>query len=108
MCERSWEVFRRIGNANTSVAKIKKGTISRELYKREYAQLVVVANLLYVFLAHCYQSTHQQQHVHRKISSMSINWVMLTTDGKDIVPLDRETIFYRKENVKFELDCSNG
>lgn len=33
---------------------------------------------------------------------------MLTSDGKDIVPLDRETIFYRKENVKFELDCSNG
>ncbi|KAF9313391.1 hypothetical protein BG003_005255 [Podila horticola] len=39
---------------------------------------------------------------------MSINWVMLTVDGKDIVPLDREIIFYRKDNVKFELDCSNG
>ncbi|KAF9301273.1 hypothetical protein BGZ74_006925 [Mortierella antarctica] len=39
---------------------------------------------------------------------MSINWVMLTVDGKDIVPLDKEIIFYRKENVKFELDCSNG
>ncbi|KAG0034720.1 hypothetical protein BGZ81_003418 [Podila clonocystis] len=39
---------------------------------------------------------------------MSINWVMLAVDGKDIVPLDREIIFYRKENVKFELDCSNG
>ncbi|KAF9428236.1 hypothetical protein BGZ94_002993 [Podila epigama] len=39
---------------------------------------------------------------------MSINWVMLTPDGKDIVPLAGETIFYRKENVKFELDTSNG
>ncbi|KAI7826093.1 hypothetical protein BC939DRAFT_395715 [Gamsiella multidivaricata] len=39
---------------------------------------------------------------------MSVNWVMLTPDTKDIVPLQNETIFLRQLGVKFELDCSNG
>ncbi|KAK3841395.1 MAG: hypothetical protein J3R72DRAFT_445375 [Linnemannia gamsii] len=39
---------------------------------------------------------------------MSINWVMLTADGKDIVPLQNETIFFREHGVRFELDSSNG
>ncbi|KAF9921861.1 hypothetical protein FBU30_008081 [Linnemannia zychae] len=39
---------------------------------------------------------------------MSINWVMLTTDGKDIVPLQNEKIFFRQDGVRFELDSSNG
>ncbi|KAG0233794.1 hypothetical protein BGW42_007165 [Actinomortierella wolfii] len=37
---------------------------------------------------------------------MSINWVLL--EGTDIVPLENETIFWRKKNVCFSLDCSNG
>ncbi|KAF9914033.1 hypothetical protein BX616_009104 [Lobosporangium transversale] len=39
---------------------------------------------------------------------MSVNWVMLTPDGKDIVPLENETIFFREQDVRFELDNSNG
>ncbi|KAF9149278.1 hypothetical protein BG015_008942 [Linnemannia schmuckeri] len=39
---------------------------------------------------------------------MSINWVMLTADGKDIVPLQNETVFFREHGVRFELDSSNG
>ncbi|GJJ71210.1 hypothetical protein EMPS_03560 [Entomortierella parvispora] len=39
---------------------------------------------------------------------MSVNWVMLTADGKDIVPLENETTFYRQDGVRFELDSSNG
>ncbi|KAG0055192.1 hypothetical protein BGZ83_009368 [Gryganskiella cystojenkinii] len=39
---------------------------------------------------------------------MSVNWVMLTADGKDIVPLEHETTFFRQDGVKFELDSSNG
>ncbi|KAF9106987.1 hypothetical protein BGX29_007810 [Mortierella sp. GBA35] len=39
---------------------------------------------------------------------MSINWVMLTADGKDIVPLQNETVFFREQGVRFELDSSNG
>ncbi|KAF9162404.1 hypothetical protein DFQ26_003583 [Actinomortierella ambigua] len=39
---------------------------------------------------------------------MSINWAMLTDDGTDIVPLENETIFWRKKGVSFSLDCSNG
>ncbi|KAF9995617.1 hypothetical protein BGZ80_004448 [Entomortierella chlamydospora] len=39
---------------------------------------------------------------------MSVNWVLVTTDGKDIVPLENETIFFREQGVRFELDCSNG
>ncbi|KAF9353808.1 hypothetical protein BGX26_008421 [Mortierella sp. AD094] len=39
---------------------------------------------------------------------MSVNWVLLTTDGKDIVPLENETIFFREQGVRLELDCSNG
>ncbi|KAG0199872.1 hypothetical protein BGX28_006922, partial [Mortierella sp. GBA30] len=39
---------------------------------------------------------------------MSVNWVMLTADGKDIVPLENETVFYRENGVRFELDSSNG
>ncbi|KAG0227360.1 hypothetical protein B0O80DRAFT_432690 [Mortierella sp. GBAus27b] len=39
---------------------------------------------------------------------MSINWVLMSPDGKDIVPLDNETIFLRQQGVRFELDCSNG
>ncbi|KAF9583496.1 hypothetical protein BGW38_009341 [Lunasporangiospora selenospora] len=33
---------------------------------------------------------------------------MLTQDGTDIVPLDRETVFYRQSGVRLELDSSNG
>ncbi|KAF9272825.1 hypothetical protein BGZ68_002056 [Mortierella alpina] len=39
---------------------------------------------------------------------MSVNWVMLTPDGKDIVPLENETVFFRENGVRFELDSSNG
>ncbi|KAF9125512.1 hypothetical protein BGW39_007335 [Mortierella sp. 14UC] len=39
---------------------------------------------------------------------MSINWVMLTADGSDIVPLQNETVFFRQQGVRFELDSSNG
>ncbi|KAF9103586.1 hypothetical protein BGX27_010506 [Mortierella sp. AM989] len=39
---------------------------------------------------------------------MSVNWVLLTPDGKDIVPLENETIFFREQGVRIELDCSNG
>ncbi|KAF9988905.1 hypothetical protein BGZ75_008199 [Mortierella antarctica] len=39
---------------------------------------------------------------------MSVNWVMLTPDGKDIVPLESETVFFRESGVRFELDSSNG
>ncbi|KAF9206066.1 hypothetical protein BGZ49_003099 [Haplosporangium sp. Z 27] len=39
---------------------------------------------------------------------MSVNWVLLTSDGKDIVPLENEVIFFREQGVRLELDCSNG
>ncbi|KAI8595069.1 hypothetical protein EDD21DRAFT_392149 [Dissophora ornata] len=39
---------------------------------------------------------------------MSINWVMLAPDGKDIVPLENETVFFREQGVRLELDSSNG
>ncbi|KAI1320011.1 hypothetical protein EDD11_002342 [Mortierella claussenii] len=39
---------------------------------------------------------------------MSVNWVMLTSDGKNIVPLEHETIFFQEQGVRFELDSSNG
>jgi len=46
------------------------------------------------------------RHLHS--ANMSVNWVMLTPDGKDIVPLENETTFYRQDGVRFELDSSNG
>ncbi|KAG0315855.1 hypothetical protein BGZ99_007233 [Dissophora globulifera] len=39
---------------------------------------------------------------------MSVNWVMLTDDAKDIVPLENEHVFFRETGVRFELDSSNG
>ncbi|KAF9987578.1 hypothetical protein BGZ65_003010 [Modicella reniformis] len=39
---------------------------------------------------------------------MSVNWVLMSADGKDIVPLENETIFLREQGVHLELDCSNG
>ncbi|KAF9365981.1 hypothetical protein BGX34_007032, partial [Mortierella sp. NVP85] len=39
---------------------------------------------------------------------MSINWVLMSADGNDIVPLQNEIIFLREQGVRFELDCSNG
>ncbi|KAI8085899.1 uncharacterized protein B0P05DRAFT_534163 [Gilbertella persicaria] len=37
---------------------------------------------------------------------MSINWVMLTQDGKAPVPLPQEKIFFTQKDVKLILDCN--
>ncbi|KAI9245430.1 hypothetical protein BY458DRAFT_528831 [Sporodiniella umbellata] len=38
---------------------------------------------------------------------MSINWVMLTQDGKSPVPLPQEKMFFTQTDVKLVLDCND-
>ncbi|CAO3635402.1 unnamed protein product [Cunninghamella blakesleeana] len=39
---------------------------------------------------------------------MSINWVMLSQDGRSPVPLPQEKMFFSQESVKMVLDCNEN